>query len=150
MGVRGFSSARGFQFREGVVNPQENGIIKKKDWSELREETEGISLYGNVFWLLIGVISLCMAVRSYQNIGGLDGIMSEGVNLDLLSGLILFAVISMVCFCFIFRNLIKKFKKKTIDQLNKIGIKRGNSDEEKSLFDVRNCGSTTLWMWKTK
>ena len=115
MGVIGFSSASGFKFREGVVNPQENGIIKKKGWSELREETEGISLYGNVFWLLIGVISLCMAVRSYQNIGGLEGIMSEGVNLDLLSGLILFAVISMVCFCFTFRNLIKKFKKKTID-----------------------------------
>lgn len=115
MGVRGFSSASGFQFREGVVNPQENGIIKKKGWSELRDETEGISLYGNVFWLLIGVISLCMAVRSYQNIGGLDGNMSEGVNLDLVSGLILFAVISIICFCFVIKNLIKKFKNKHFD-----------------------------------
>ena len=115
MGVLGFSSARGFQFRVGVVNPQENGIIKKKGWSELREETEGISLYGNIFWLLIGVISLLMAVSSYQNIGGLEGIMSEGVNLDLLSGLILFAIISMVCFCFVVKNLISKYKKKHID-----------------------------------
>ena len=106
-----FSSASGFKFSERVVNPQENGIIKKKGWSELRDETEGISLYGNIFWLLIGVISLCMAVRSYQNIGGLEGAMSEGVNLDLVSGLILFAVISMICFSFIVKNTIKKLKR---------------------------------------
>mgnify|MGYP003425378444 FL=1 len=114
MGVIGFSSASGFQFREGVVNPQEKGKKKKKGWSELREETEGISLYGNIFWLLIGVISLIMALRSYQNIGGLDGIMSEGINLDLLIGLVLFAIVSIICFCFTANNLIKKFKKKHI------------------------------------
>ena len=110
-----FSSASGFKFSERVVNPQENGIIKKKGWSELRDETEGISLYGNIFWLLIGVISLFMAVRSYQNIGGLEYVMSEGVNLNLVSGLILFAVISMVCFCLVIKNLIKKFKNKHFD-----------------------------------
>ena len=110
-----FSSDSGFKFSERVVNPQENGIIKKKGWSELRDETEGISLYGNIFWLLIGVISLFMAVRSYQNIGGLEYVMSEGVNLNLVSGLILFAVISIICFCFVIKNLIKKFKNKHFD-----------------------------------
>ena len=113
MGVVGFSSASGFKFRERVVNPKENGIIKKKDWSELREDTEGISLYGNIFWLLIGVISLFMAVRTYQFKGHFEG---EGMmTLDLLGGLILYASISIICFGFIVKNLIKKFKRKCKD-----------------------------------